>query len=57
MHSAHFAVVPVLVHLPAQDDDVALAELEVAGFLAVVVVQGLGAGELGDSLYRERDFV
>lgn len=53
VHSAHFAVVPVLVHLPAQDDDITLAEFEVARFLAIVVVQGLGARELGYSLQRE----
>lgn len=52
--SAHLPVVPVLVHLPAQDDDVALAELEVSRFLAIVVVERLGTGELGYTLQTER---
>lgn len=52
--SAHLAVVPVLVHLPAQDDDVALAELEVSGFLAVVVVERFGTRELRYTLKAER---
>lgn len=50
MHAAHLAVVPVLVHLPPQDDEVALAEFEVAGLLAVVVVKRLGTGELRHAL-------
>lgn len=36
--AAHLPVVPVLIHLPAQDDNVALAELEVTWFLSVIVV-------------------
>lgn len=50
VHAAHLTVVPVLVHLPPQDDDVALAELQVAGLLAVVVVKRLGTGELRHAL-------
>lgn len=53
VHATQLAVVPVLVHLPAQDDDVALGELEVPGLLAVVVVQGFGTGQLGNALQRE----
>lgn len=53
--SAHLTVVPVFIHLPAQDDDVALAEFEVSRFLAVIVVQRLGTGKLGHSLKRQRD--
>lgn len=53
--SAHLAVVPVLIHLPAQDDDVTLAEFEVSRFLAVIVVQRLGTRKLGHSLKRQKD--
>lgn len=53
MDSTHLTVVPVLVHLSAQDDDVALAELEVSWFLAVVVVERLGTRELGYALERD----
>lgn len=55
--SAHLAVVPVLVHLPAQDDDVTLAELEVSGFLAVIVVERFGTRELWYTLKAERSRV
>lgn len=48
--SAHLSVVPILIHLASQDDDVTLTELEVPRFLAVVVVQGLGTGQLGYTL-------
>lgn len=51
--SAHLAVVPVLVHLSAQDDDVALAEFEVSWFLAIVVVECFGTRELGYPLETE----
>lgn len=44
--ATHLPVVPVLVHLATQDDDVPFAELEVSWFLAIVVVEGLGTGEL-----------
>ena len=53
MDSTHLPVVPVLVHLPAQDDDVTLAELEVSWFLAVIVVERLCTRELGYTLQRE----
>lgn len=55
--SAHLAVVPVLVHLPAQDDDVPLAELEVSGFLAIIVVERFGTWELWYTLKAERSRV
>lgn len=55
--SAHLAMVPVLVHLPAQDDDVTLAELEVSGFLAVIVVERFGTWELWYTLKVERSRV
>lgn len=48
--AAHLPVVPVLVHLPAQDDDVALAKLEVSWFFAIVVVERFGARQLGYAL-------
>lgn len=50
VNSAHLPVVPVLVHLPAQDDDVTLAKLEVSWFFAIVVVERLGTRELGYAL-------
>lgn len=53
MDSTHLPVVPVLVHLPAQDDNVTLAELEVSRFLAIVVVEGFGTRELGYTLQTE----
>jgi len=43
-------MVPVLVHSAPQDDDVALAELEVAGFFPLVTVECLPIGKLGKSL-------
>lgn len=51
--ATHLSVVPVLVHLPPQDDDVALAELEVSWFLAIVVVERFGTRELWDTLKTE----
>lgn len=53
MNSAHLPVVPVLIHLPAQDDNVTLAELEVSWFLAIIVVECLGTRELGYTLQTE----
>lgn len=50
MNSTHLPVVPVLIHLPAQDDDVTLAKLEVSWFFAIIVVEGLGTRELGYTL-------
>lgn len=48
--SAHLSVVPILIHLPAQDDNVPLAEFEVAWFLAIVVIEGLCTREVGYTL-------
>lgn len=48
--STHLPVVPILIHLPAQDDNVTLAELEVSWFLAIIVVERLGTRELGYTL-------
>lgn len=50
--AVQLAVVPVLVHLPSQDDDVTLVELEVTGLFALVAVQRLAAGQLRDVLQR-----
>ena len=50
MDSTHLPVVPVLIHLSAQDDDVTLAEFEVSWFFTVIVVQGLGTRKLRYSL-------
>lgn len=55
MNSTHLAVVPVLVHLPAQDDNVTLAKLEVSWFLAIIVVERLGTRELGYTLQTEAE--
>lgn len=52
MAAVQLAVVPVLVHLPSQDDDVTLVELEVTGLFALVAVQRLAAGQLRDVLQR-----
>lgn len=53
MNSAHLPVVPVLVHLPAQDDNVTLAKFEVSRFLAIIIVECLGTRELGYTLKTE----
>lgn len=53
MDSTHLTVVPVLIHLSTQDDNVTLAELEVSLFLAIVVVERLGTRELGYALKTE----
>lgn len=42
MDSTHLPMVPVLIHLPAQDNNVPLVELEVSWFLAIIVVKRLG---------------
>lgn len=55
MNSTHLPVVPVLVHLPAQDDNVTLAKLEVSWFLAIIVVERLGTWELGYTLQTEAE--
>ena len=59
--AVELAVVPVVVHLASQDDDVALGELQVAGLLALVGVEGLAArqrrnvlGERGGGEKRAR---
>lgn len=43
-------MVPVLIHSAPQNDDVALAELEVARFFPLVTVERLPIGKLGESL-------
>lgn len=53
MNSTHLPVIPVFVHLPAKDDNVTLAELEVSWFLAIIVVERLGTRELGYTLQTE----
>jgi hypothetical protein len=35
---ADFPVVPILIHLSAQNDDVAFAELKVSGLFSFVVI-------------------
>lgn len=48
-------VVPVLVYLAPQNDDVPLVELKVTRFFPLVVVQGLAIGQLGQVLKAEND--
>lgn len=47
MHALQLAVVPVLVNLASQDDDVPFVELEVTRFFPLVAVERLGIGKLG----------
>lgn len=53
MAAVQLPMVPVLVHLAAQNDDVTLVELEVARLLALVAVESFPAGQLGDILLRD----
>lgn len=53
MDSTHLPMVPVLIHLSTQDNNVTLAELEVSWFLAIIVVECLSTRELGDTLKTE----
>lgn len=48
--AVELAVVPVVVHLASQDDDVALGKLEIARFFSLVGVEGFSAGQGGDIL-------
>lgn len=41
MATVELAMVPVVIHLASQDDDVTLGKLEIAWFLSLVGVQGL----------------
>lgn len=43
--AVQLAMVPLFIHLAPQDDDVPLVELEVAGFLPLVAVEGLAIGK------------
>lgn len=54
MDATHLPMVPVLIHLSAQDDDVTLTEFEVSWFFAVIVIQGLGTRKLWYTLKCER---
>lgn len=40
-------VVPVLIYLAPQDDDVPFVELEVTRFFSLIAVEGLAIGKLG----------
>lgn len=40
-------MVPVLINLASQNDDVPFVELEVTGFFSLIAVEGLGIGKLG----------
>lgn len=53
MHSSHLPMVPVFIHLPAQDNDVTLREFEISWFLAIIVVQRFGTRQLKDTLKRK----
>lgn len=48
--TVELAVVPVIVHLASQDDDVALGKLEVTWFFPLVGVEGFAAGQGRDIL-------
>lgn len=48
-------MIPVLIHLTAQDDDVALVEFEVTWLLSFIAVQGLPAGQLGNILAQREE--
>lgn len=50
MSPVQLPMVPVLIHPAPQDDDVALAELEVAGFFPLITVESFPIGKLGKSL-------
>lgn len=52
--AVQLSVVPVLVHLAAQDDDVTLVELEVTRFLALVAVESFPTRQLGNILERQK---
>lgn len=47
MSPLQLPMVPVLIHLTSQDDDVPFVELEVTGFFALIAVEGLAIGKLG----------
>lgn len=51
--ATHLAVIPVLIHLPPKNNNVTLAKLEVSWFLAIIVVERFGTGELRDTLKIE----
>lgn len=48
--AVELAVVPVIVYLASQDDDVTLGKLEVARLFSLVGVEGLAAGQGRDAL-------
>lgn len=50
MHSTHLSVVPVLIHLSAQDNDITFGEFEIPWFLSIIVVQRFGTRQLWDTL-------
>lgn len=54
MATVELTVVPVVVHLAAQDDDVTLGEVEIAGFFSLVGVEGLTARQRWDVLKKQR---
>lgn len=47
MSPLQLPVVPVLIHLTPQDDDVPFVELEVTRFFPLIAVEGLAIGKLG----------
>lgn len=50
MTTVELAVVPVVVHLASQDDDVTLGKLEIAWFFAFVGIEGFPARQRWDIL-------
>jgi hypothetical protein len=47
MYALKLSMVPVVIHLAPQDDDVPLIELEVTRFFPLIAVEGLAIGKLG----------
>lgn len=54
MATVELTVVPVVVHLASQDDDVTLGKLEIAWFFSFVGVEGLTARQRWDILKNTR---
>lgn len=47
------AMVPVLIHLPPQYDDVPLVKLEVTGLLSLIGIEGFAIGKLRNTLRKQ----
>lgn len=47
-------VVPVLIHLPPQDDDVPFVKLEVAGLFSLIRIESFAVGKLRSTLEKNK---